>query len=314
MSLTRQRLLDEAQWAIERGQLDRAARAYRALLDERPEDLRVGLKLGELYLRLEERDAARDLYERLLLRSVQEGAQERAAALAGLLLQISPAHLGARLHLTRAHLAAGDAAGAEGHLGALLEALEAAPGAVALPCLEECARLFPLSRPARQALAERALAAGEGARAAPHCTLLSAWAEREGAAAAAARWAALALAHLGAARAAGLGAALDEAAGASGGGAAGEGAARALTLRRARALRALGRAAESEAPLAPLAAAAPGDLEVALEWAHVHRARARPLQADALLLSVGERALAAGRRPLAREAYEALRAARPDDP
>ncbi|MBM4292317.1 MAG: hypothetical protein FJ138_13500, partial [Deltaproteobacteria bacterium] len=73
-------------------------------------------------------------------------------------------------------------------------------------------------------------------------------------------------------------------------------------------------AAESEAPLAPLAAAAPGDLEVALEWAHVHRARARPLQADALLLSVGERALAAGRRPLAREAYEALRAARPDDP
>ena len=66
--MNRNKLLDQAQRAIERQQYDRAVRAYRVLLSEEPHNLKLSLKLAELYLRVKDYTSALRLYHHIARR------------------------------------------------------------------------------------------------------------------------------------------------------------------------------------------------------------------------------------------------------
>ncbi|MEE2645213.1 MAG: tetratricopeptide repeat protein [Myxococcota bacterium] len=65
MPLERDQLIDEALRAIERGQHDRAARAYQRVVQQWPDDLRAWLKLAEIHLRSGAIERAIDVYQHL---------------------------------------------------------------------------------------------------------------------------------------------------------------------------------------------------------------------------------------------------------
>jgi len=99
VSAQRQRLLDEAQWAIEHRQFDRAIRAYRQLAEGSPDSISIGLKLGELYLKIGAQERAINTYWTL---AQAEQTRERRAhlkTLLSLVLRLQPSHLEARLQL-----------------------------------------------------------------------------------------------------------------------------------------------------------------------------------------------------------------------
>ena len=97
--MKRNKLLDEAQRAIERQQYDRAIRAYKTLVAEQPHHLKLALKLAELYLRQRALPEALALYHRIAQNYLDQGDQQRARSVYLLVIKIKPHDLGAGLFL-----------------------------------------------------------------------------------------------------------------------------------------------------------------------------------------------------------------------
>lgn len=99
MTSQRQRLLDEAQWAIEHRQFDRAVRVYRQLFEANPQSIQIGLKLGELYLKMEARHEALQIYWQLAIAEHTQQNESHQKTLLHLVLKLDHEHLKAHIRL-----------------------------------------------------------------------------------------------------------------------------------------------------------------------------------------------------------------------
>ena len=319
MTSHRQRLLDEAQWAIEHRQFDRAVRVYRQLFEAEPHSIQVGLKLGELYLKMEAREEALKVYWRLIhTRSEESEGHQRT--LLKLVLKLDPAHLEAQLmFLERSCLTLraleGDAQQTALLKRELTSTLDSLCELLSAQGVEE--RVAPLTRalstPVEQLLKEephalsgcRLLYAttceslGLHQEGLPYYVWATLDAERRGDSRQLARFGRLAIS---------LDDQLDS------------------TLRRhlrisfARALLPIASAEitlveQVYFALEPLTQGEPSeDLEAHLLLGHLLRLQGHPLHADALLHQVGAEAQVAQNRSLAIVAYESILGAQPNDP
>ena len=90
MNLDRTTLLNTAQRALEKQEFEKAIRAYQALLRLDPHDVRIILKLAEVYLRTHATKDAIQLYLSLASHYEQEGDTDKLGAIYGLVLKIDP--------------------------------------------------------------------------------------------------------------------------------------------------------------------------------------------------------------------------------
>ena len=105
--MKRNKILDEAQRAIERQQYDRAIRAYKALIVETPNDLKLMLKLAELYLRKKALPQALELYHKLSADYLKRGDMQRATSVYLLISKIDQHDTISRQFLLHRFLAVG---------------------------------------------------------------------------------------------------------------------------------------------------------------------------------------------------------------
>ena len=169
--MRRNRLLDEAHRAIERQQYDRAVRAYRALLSESPHDVKLTLKLAELYIRMRQLDAALNLYEQIAQLYISEGELVRVTSVYKLIVKIDPSHIIARAFLFDYQLKTGE--DCNEHLWALYK-LYTAQGDVlsALDLFSNYLEREPSDLRARRVTAQLALERGDYSSARIHLTYL----------------------------------------------------------------------------------------------------------------------------------------------
>lgn len=321
MTSQRQRLLDEAQWAIEHRQFDRAARVYRQLFEADPQSIQVGLKLGELYLKMEARREALEVYWRLSQAVPSEGSSEHQRTLLKLVLRLDPTRLEAQLRYLELISAAlhalgdegdGESATLQGEVRVCLQAITSLCAERSAPQrAEPLARVLALSierlfteeleelRACRVLYAESCEALERYQEGLPYFVWLTLDAERRQEPSQVARFGRLALT-------------LDEQLSPE--------LRRHLRLSIARALLPLAREDMSLVEqvyfaLEPLTQGSPEeDLEAHLLLAHLLRLQGHQLHADALLHKIGSEARKNQLRSLAIVAYEAIITDRPRDP
>ncbi len=171
--MKRNKILDEAQRAIERQQYDRAIRAYKALIVETPNDLKLMLKLAELYLRKKALPQALELYHKLSADYLKRGDMQRATSVYLLISKIDQHDTISRQFLLHRFLAVGARDDVIGLLWTLVKTYDS-QGQVeeARRALHSVYQHFPDLRDVRYSLAERALERGEVDEASEHLSYL----------------------------------------------------------------------------------------------------------------------------------------------
>ena len=74
------RLEKKAQKAVQQGKYDRAIEVYKQIFSENPKDRRVQLKIGDLYSKLGEAQAAIDTYREVAAHFSNDGFFQKAIA------------------------------------------------------------------------------------------------------------------------------------------------------------------------------------------------------------------------------------------
>ena len=160
--MKRNKILDEAQRAIERQQYDRAIRAYKSLLLSAPDDLKVRLKLAELYLRTQNRTEAIEHYHFIAQHYLTVGDKQRASSVYHLVIKISASDVKSRYFLLQTALQDGTQEEVLHLVWPLIKSLDAqGNNDLSWQILNQVYTHFPDQLDLCKALAERGLERGE---------------------------------------------------------------------------------------------------------------------------------------------------------
>ena len=171
--MKRNKILDEAQRAIERQQYDRAIRAYRNLLLSMPNDLKVRLKLAELYLRTQNRSEAIKHYHYIAQHYLNIGDKQRASSVYHLVAKISSNDIESRSFLLQNALQEGTQEEVIDLVWPLVKSFDAqGNNDLSWQTLNLVHTHFPHHLDLCKALAERGLERGENEQAAKHLNTL----------------------------------------------------------------------------------------------------------------------------------------------
>lgn len=121
MSIDRQKVIDAAQKYAAKNQFDRAIVEYQRVLREDPHDVRVLLKVGDLQVRMNSRQAAIETYSRVAIAYDQQGFFLKAIAVYKQILQIDPNLVQLYLKLAELYVKLGLGSDAMQHLDALAQ-------------------------------------------------------------------------------------------------------------------------------------------------------------------------------------------------
>jgi tetratricopeptide (TPR) repeat protein len=121
VSIDRQKVIDAAQKYAAKNQFDRAIVEYQRVLREDPTDVRILLKVGDLQVRMNARQAAIETYTRVAVAYDQQGFFLKAIAVYKQILQIDPSLVQLYLKLAELYVKLGLGSDAMQHLDALAQ-------------------------------------------------------------------------------------------------------------------------------------------------------------------------------------------------
>jgi tetratricopeptide (TPR) repeat protein len=90
MAINKNKVMEVAQKFVEKGQLDKAIKEYLKIVDEDPRDVRVWLKLGDLYAKKNAKQEATDTYLRVAQFYGEQGFYLKAVAVYKQVLKLDP--------------------------------------------------------------------------------------------------------------------------------------------------------------------------------------------------------------------------------
>lgn len=99
MAINKNKLIASAQRLTQRGQLDRAIREYRTIVEHDPDDVRVWMKIGALYVRKGATQHAVATYNRVAAHYRENGHHQKAAAVYKQIIGLVPGAIDAHLNL-----------------------------------------------------------------------------------------------------------------------------------------------------------------------------------------------------------------------
>ena len=102
MAVNKRRILETAQKFLQKGALDKALKEYRSLLELDPRDSSSRLKLGDIHLRLGEKDEAVAAYLKVAQQFMKEGFDAKAVALFKQIAKLAPEQV--EIHVPLAEL------------------------------------------------------------------------------------------------------------------------------------------------------------------------------------------------------------------
>lgn len=99
MAINKNKLIASAQRLTQRGQLDRAIKEYRTIVEHDPDDVRVWMKIGALYVRKGATQHAVATYNRVAAYYQESGHHQKAAAVYKQIIGLVPGAIDAHLQL-----------------------------------------------------------------------------------------------------------------------------------------------------------------------------------------------------------------------
>ena len=120
MAIDREKILTIAQRFILKGQSDRAIKEYQKLIEASPNDKRLHLKLGDLYLKNGDHDKAIKQYLQVADLFAQEDLNSQAISIYKKILAIDPKMMDAHRQIARLYLKEGLIANARTHYQSIL--------------------------------------------------------------------------------------------------------------------------------------------------------------------------------------------------
>ncbi len=90
MAVNKNKLMDAARKAVEKGQVDRAIKEYLKVVSEDPDDVRVWLKIGDLYAKRGSKQEATDTYLKVAKFYSEQGFYLKAVAVFKQILKLDP--------------------------------------------------------------------------------------------------------------------------------------------------------------------------------------------------------------------------------
>ncbi|MEZ4467895.1 MAG: tetratricopeptide repeat protein [bacterium] len=99
MAVNKEKLIASAQRLTQKGQIDRAIREYRTIVDEDPSDVRIWMKIGALYVRKGAIPHAIATYNRVANHYREEGHAQKAVAVYKQIISLAPGAIDAHLVL-----------------------------------------------------------------------------------------------------------------------------------------------------------------------------------------------------------------------
>ena len=121
MSIDKDKILDAAQKYILKGQSKKAIKEYLKLVEANPQDKRLHLKLGDLYLKNEEEDKAIQEYLKVASLYGEEDLNFRAISIYKKILSINPKFIEAFYNIAKLYLKEGLGGSAKNYYQSILE-------------------------------------------------------------------------------------------------------------------------------------------------------------------------------------------------
>ena len=167
MAVDKNKLIASAQRLTQKGQLDRAIREYRLIVDEDPSDVRIWMKIGDLYVRKGAVPHAIATYNKVAVTYREGGHHQKAAAIYKQIIGLAPGAI-------EAHLALGELLAKLNQLQEAISELQTVVGAYeregrhreSCELLQRMVELVPEDEPNRIRLAEALARQGNLGRAA----------------------------------------------------------------------------------------------------------------------------------------------------
>ena len=97
--INKNKVINTAQKYVQKGNYDRAIREYTRVVEEDPRDVRVWLKIGDLYAKKNDKNAATDTYSKVAEFYSEQGFYLKAVAVYKQILRIDPTQVGVNLQL-----------------------------------------------------------------------------------------------------------------------------------------------------------------------------------------------------------------------
>lgn len=124
MAINKNKLIASAQRLTQRGQLDRAIKEYRTIVEHDPDDVRVWMKIGALYVRKGATQHAVATYNRVAAYYQESGHHQKAAAVYKQIISLVPGAIDAHLQLAEVLARLGQSAEAVTELQIVVGAYE----------------------------------------------------------------------------------------------------------------------------------------------------------------------------------------------
>lgn len=161
MAVNKRKILEAAQKFLQKGALDKALREYRTLLDLDPRDSGARLKLGDIHLRLGEKDDAVAAYLKVAHQFMKDGFDAKAVALFKQIAKLAPEQIEVHVPLSELYQRLGLTPEAMSALQTAVEAFQkAGRKREALELLRKAAALDPTNTTSRLKIADLLRAQG----------------------------------------------------------------------------------------------------------------------------------------------------------
>ena len=107
MSFNKEKVMDSARKFVDKGQIDKAVKEYLRIVKEDPKDVRVWLKIGDLYAKQGSKQDASETYLKVARFYEDQGFAEKAVAVYKQVLKLDPRLVDINLKLADLYRAAG---------------------------------------------------------------------------------------------------------------------------------------------------------------------------------------------------------------
>jgi tetratricopeptide (TPR) repeat protein len=155
LAVNKRKILESAQKFLQKGALDKALKEYRTLLELDPKDSGARLKLGDIHLRLGDKDEAVAAYLKVAHQFMKDGFDAKAVALFKQIAKLSPEHLDIHVPLAELYQRLGLTSDAMAALQTATEAFQkAGRKREALELLRKAAALDPTNTTSRLKIAD----------------------------------------------------------------------------------------------------------------------------------------------------------------
>lgn len=155
MAVNKRKILESAQKFLQKGALDKALKEYRTLLEVDPRDSGARLKLGDIHLRLGDKDEAVAAYLKVAHQFMKDGFDAKAVALFKQIAKLAPEQIEIHVPLSELYQRLGLASDAMAALQTAVEAFQkAGRKRESLELLRKAAALDPTNTTSRLKIAD----------------------------------------------------------------------------------------------------------------------------------------------------------------